>query len=134
MTRSTRNAVAAAVAAGQVLAHDCPSRTVLNHVCSRWGVLVLIVLLDGTHRFAQLRREVSGVSEKMLSQTLDALIGDGFVSRLQLPVIPPHVEYSLTPLGREMAEKVEALVDWIQDNYPRVAAAQAELQENSKAA
>ncbi len=105
---------------GNVLAPDCPSRAVLSHVTSRWGVLVLVVLLGGMHRFSQLRKEVGGVSEKMLAQTLVALESDGFVLRTALPVIPPHVEYSLTPLGREVAERLEVLVDWIEDNLQRI--------------
>jgi DNA-binding HxlR family transcriptional regulator len=107
-----------------VLAPECPSRAVLSHVTSRWGVLVLVVLLGGMHRFSQLRKEVGGVSEKMLAQTLVALEGDGFVLRTALPVIPPHVEYSLTPMGREVAERLEVLVDWIEDNLPRIIAPQ----------
>ncbi len=103
-----------------MLAPECPSRAVLSHVTSRWGVLVLVVLLGGMHRFSQLRKEVGGVSEKMLAQTLVALEGDGFVLRTALPVIPPHVEYSLTPLGREVAERLEVLVDWIEDNLQRI--------------
>lgn len=113
-----------ATPAGNVLAPDCPSRAVLSHVTSRWGVLVLVVLLGGMHRFSQLRKEVGGVSEKMLAQTLVALESDGFVLRTALPVIPPHVEYSLTPLGREVAERLEVLVDWIEDNLPRIVAPQ----------
>jgi DNA-binding HxlR family transcriptional regulator len=111
---------------GNVLASDCPSRAVLSHVTSRWGVLVLVVLLGGMHRFSQLRKEVGGVSEKMLAQTLVALEGDGFVLRTALPVIPPHVEYSLTPLGREVAGRLELLVDWIEDNLPRILTPQEE--------
>jgi DNA-binding HxlR family transcriptional regulator len=113
---------------GNVLAPECPSRAVLSHVTSRWGVLVLVVLLGGTHRFSQLRKEVGGVSEKMLAQTLVALEGDGFVLRTALPVIPPHVEYSLTPLGREVAERLEVLVDWIEDNLPRILAPEVEAE------
>jgi len=109
---------------GNVLAPECQSRAVLSHVTSRWGVLVLVVLLGGMHRFSQLRKEVGGVSEKMLAQTLVALEGDGFVLRTALPVIPPHVEYSLTPLGREVAERLEVLVDWIEDNLQRIVAPQ----------
>lgn len=109
---------------GNVLAPDCPSRAVLSHVTSRWGVLVLVVLLGGMHRFSQLRKEVGGVSEKMLAQTLVALESDGFVLRTALPVIPPHVEYSLTPLGREVAERLEVLVDWIEDNLQRIVVTQ----------
>jgi DNA-binding HxlR family transcriptional regulator len=109
---------------GELLAADCPSRLVLSHVTSRWGALVLVVLLGGTHRFSQLRREVGGVSEKMLTQTLEALAYDGMVLRVAQQVVPPHVEYSLTPLGREAAERLEVLLDWIEDNFPRIREAQ----------
>ncbi|NVE00252.1 helix-turn-helix domain-containing protein [Massilia sp. BJB1822] len=135
-SKSLRAALAAQTEArrGKLLAADCPSRAVLSHVTSRWGVLVLVVLLGGTHRFSQLRREVGGVSEKMLAQTLDGLVGDGFVARHALPVIPPHVEYSLTPMGEEVAARLEVLVDWIEDNFPRIAAARAELEAQEQAA
>jgi DNA-binding HxlR family transcriptional regulator len=125
-SKSLRNSLAA-LGDGQraeVLAADCPSRAVLAHITSRWGVLVLVVLLDGTHRFSQLRRAIGGVSEKMLAQTLDALAYDGLVLRVAQQVLPPHVEYSLTPLGREAAERLEVLVDWIEDNFPQIKQAQ----------
>jgi DNA-binding HxlR family transcriptional regulator len=105
---------------GEILARDCPSREVLNHVCSRWGVLVLVVLLDGMHRFSELRRKIGGVSEKMLSQTLQNLEQDGFLDRKALPVVPPHVEYRLTPLGEEVAMQVNGLTTWIEQNLPRI--------------
>ncbi|MFJ5261537.1 winged helix-turn-helix transcriptional regulator [Streptomyces sp. NPDC088387] len=94
----------------------CPSRLVLEHVTSRWGVLVLISLLDRPHRFSELRRAIEKlgrrVSEKMLTQTLQTLERDGFVDRDAKPVIPPRVDYSLTPLGREAAEQVRDLARW----------------------
>lgn len=108
----------------RVLAAECPSRAVLGHITSRWGTLVLIVLLDRTHRFSELRRAIGGVSEKMLAQTLDALADDGLVLRVAQQVVPPHVEYSLTALGREAATRLEVLVDWIETNYPLIEAAQ----------
>ncbi|MYM82014.1 transcriptional regulator [Duganella sp. FT50W] len=108
----------------QVMAADCPSRAVLGHITSRWGVLVLVMLLERTHRFSELRRAVGGVSEKMLAQTLDALAYDGLVLRVAHQVVPPHVEYSLTPLGRAAAERLEVLVDWIEDNFPLIKQAQ----------
>ncbi len=115
-----KNGIALALELGNVFADACPSRRVLNHVTSRWGVLVLVALLAGTHRFSELRRKIGGVSERMLAQTLQQLEGDGFVARYALPVVPPHVEYSLTPLGVELAEKVRDLVDWIEGNVARV--------------
>lgn len=112
---------------GEVMAADCPSRLVLNHVCSRWGVLVLVVLRSGMHRFSELRRKIGGVSEKMLSQTLQHLEADGFIDRKSLPVVPPHVEYRLTPLGEEVALQVENLTNWIEHNLPRIMQAREEM-------
>tara|TARA_B100001250_G_scaffold413711_1_gene448755 strand:+ start:1445 stop:1858 length:414 start_codon:yes stop_codon:yes gene_type:complete len=113
---------------GDLFAAPCPSREVLAHVSSRWGVLVLIGLRSGTHRFSELRRKIDGVSEKMLAQTLQALTRDGFVKRVSHPVVPPFVEYSLTPMGREVAEKVTGLADWIEINLLRVMDARAEAE------
>ncbi|MDX3803557.1 helix-turn-helix domain-containing protein [Streptomyces sp. AK04-3B] len=90
----------------------CPHRLVLEHLTSRWGVLVLIRLLDRSYRFSELRRAIGRVSEKMLTQTLQTLERDGLVHRDAKPVIPPRVDYSLTDLGREAAEQVRALADW----------------------
>lgn len=101
---------------GDVMACDCPSRLVLNHLTSRWGVLVLIALETGTQRFSQLRRSIGGVSERMLAQTLQQLEGDGLVRRHAFDVVPPHVEYALTPLGQGAAEKVRELTDWVELN------------------
>lgn len=105
---------------GNLLASQCPSRQILKDVTSRWGVLVLIALQTGTLRFAELRRTVGGVSDRMLAQTLQTLEKNGFVARKVLDVVPPHVEYSLTPLGKEVAELVRALADWIEDTTPRI--------------
>ena len=106
---------------GELMSVDCPSREVLRHVTNRWGVLVLIVLKDGTYRFCELRSQIGGVSERMLAQTLQALEADGFVDRVSHPVVPPHVEYSLTSLGVEVADRVQALADWIETNFPLIA-------------
>jgi DNA-binding HxlR family transcriptional regulator len=107
-----------------VLNDKCPSRLVLNHVTSRWGVLALIVLQDGTLRFSMLRRRIGGVSERMLAQTLRVLEEDGFILRRAYPVVPPHVEYELTPLGRVVAEKVHALAACIEGNLNAILQAQ----------
>ena len=105
---------------GDLFATQCPSREVLKHVTSRWGVLVLVALMEGTHRFSDLRRKIGGVSEKMLAQTLQYLEKDGFIDRVSHPVVPPHVEYSLTPLGREVSCQVGALAEWIEGNLPKI--------------
>lgn len=109
---------------GEVFSTACPSREILNHVTSRWGVLVLVALMEGTHRFSELRRKIDGVSEKMLAQTLQQLEQDGFIDRVAYPVVPPHVEYSLTPLGMQIGSQVDSLVDWIEINLPKIMLAQ----------
>lgn len=118
MLKQTSPRLADRMARGDVFSTECPSREVLKHMTSTWGVLVLIALRPGTLRFSELRRTVNGVSERMLAQTLQQLEGDGLLTRRSYPVVPPHVEYSLTPLGQEAAGQVETLVDWIQDRLP----------------
>lgn len=112
---------------GNVFASLCPSREIFQHVCSRWGVLILIALRQGTFRFSELRRKMEGVSEKMLAQSLQQLTEDGFVLRVSYPVMPPFVEYSLTPMGQEVAERVAALADWVELNLPRVMDARKQI-------
>ena len=82
----------------------------------RWVLLLLVALMDGTHRFGELRRKVGGISEKMLAQTLVWLEQDGFVQRIAHPVAPPKVEYRLTPLGEEISGKLGDVAGWIEDN------------------
>src|ERR1051325_3321095 len=109
---------------GDVYDRNCPSREIANHATSHWGSLVLGKLLDGTRRFSELRRAVPGVSEKMLAQALQALERDGLVLREVRPVIPPHVDYTLTPLGAQVAEQIRGLFAWIEDNLTDLMAAQ----------
>nr|WP_240346150.1 helix-turn-helix domain-containing protein [Pectobacterium brasiliense] len=116
---------------GNVFAEKCPSRQILNHVTSRWGVLILIALLDDTHRFSQLRRRIGGVSERMLAQTLQWLESDGFVLRTAYPVVPPHVEYSLTPLGKEVGVRVKELAIWVEGNLGKIMATQQSDDQSS---
>lgn len=100
-------------ASGEVFTEGCPTRVVLDHIMSKWGVLVLLALTDGTHRWGELRREVEGISEKMLASTLRTLEGDGLVRRESYPEVPPRVEYSLTPLGDELMKQMLPLMGWI---------------------
>ncbi|ASU39580.1 transcriptional regulator [Herbaspirillum sp. meg3] len=114
---------------GELFSGDCPSRGVLKHITSRWGVLILVALLVGTHRFSDLRRKIGGISEKMLAQTLQDLEGDGLVIRKSYDVVPPHVDYTLSPLGLEAAQHVEALTDWIESSLPRIMEIREEMQK-----
>jgi len=93
---------------------------VLEHVTSRWGVLVLLLLVDGTQRFSELARGIDGVSEKMLAQTLKALEEDGLLQRTVYPTVPPKVEYSLTRLGSEVAVHIRSLTDWVEENTSEI--------------
>lgn len=104
----------------------CSERLVLEHITSRWGVLVLISLLDRSYRFGELRRAIGRVSEKMLTQTLQLLERDGLVLRDAKPVIPPRVDYSLTDLGREAAERIRDLARWTEQRMPEVRKAREE--------
>ncbi|MGW5241840.1 winged helix-turn-helix transcriptional regulator [Monashia sp. NPDC004114] len=104
-----------------VFAAGCPSRVVLDHVSSKWGTLVLLALAEGDSlRWSELRRRAEGVSEKMLAQTLRTLEADGLVDRDARPVVPPHVEYSLTPRGQELADRLVPLMDWIAEHAPAI--------------
>ncbi|MGL3805696.1 winged helix-turn-helix transcriptional regulator [Paeniglutamicibacter sp. R2-26] len=94
----------------------CPSRVVLDHVTSKWGVLILVSLEKGPLRWSELRRRAEGISEKMLAQTLKTLESDGFIHREAQPVIPPRVDYSLTELGQGLVQQLLPLVRWISEH------------------
>jgi len=114
----------------------CPSRIVLDHVTSKWGVLVLVALAEGTKRWSELRRAVEGVSEKMLAQTLQTLERDGLVIRDARPVIPPHVDYRLSPLGAELVDRLTPLMEWILANADAIisGAARGRIDETTSVA
>ncbi|MDT9592903.1 winged helix-turn-helix transcriptional regulator [Nocardioides zeae] len=100
----------------------CPHmRLLFEHVTSKWGLLVLLGLDGRTLRWSELKREIVGVSEKMLIQTLQTLEADGLVLREARPVVPPHVEYSLTDAGREAATLLAPLALWAQDRVQAAA-------------
>jgi len=117
---------------GESYAPDCPGRDVLEHVVSKWGMLVMLALGERTYRYAELRRRIGGVSDRMLALTLRTLEEDGFVSRRDFGEVPPRVEYSLTPMGRQLAEHLEALGRWIATNTANVLAARAKHQRGAK--
>jgi len=99
-----------------ILPAKCPTRTVLDHVTSKWGVLVLVALSERSLRWGELHRTVQGISEKMLAQTLRTLEADGIVHRAAQPTIPPRVDYSLTERGVDLTTRLLPLMEWIADN------------------
>jgi DNA-binding HxlR family transcriptional regulator len=94
----------------------CTSRAVLVHLASKWAALIMRTLSRGERRYSEIRWAIEGISEKMLAQTLRDLEKDGLVLRTSFPVVPPHVVYSLTPLGEECGRHVATLVGWIEDH------------------
>ncbi|GGS10999.1 HxlR family transcriptional regulator [Streptomyces aureoverticillatus] len=124
LARTENASEAEAELAYNVFARSCPSRSTLEHVTGRWGALTLGALHDGTFRFNELRRRVDGVSEKMLSQTLHALERDGLVHRDAQPTNPPRVDYRLTPLGQQIAERLLSLIHFVESRQDDVRAAQ----------
>ena len=120
----------ALVTSGKPLAYDvysecCPTRHALDRLADKWVVLILGLLGRGPLRFNQLRREIEGVSQKVLSQTLKRLERDGLVARQAFPTVPVTVEYSITPLGATLSETAEALRRWAEGHMDQVLAAQA---------
>ncbi|HVE15593.1 MAG TPA: helix-turn-helix domain-containing protein [Chthoniobacterales bacterium] len=108
-----------------VLNPECASREVLDRIADKWTALIIRVLALGTKRHSELRREIDGVSQKMLTQTLRSLENDGLVTRKVYPVVPPMVEYSLTPLGRSLTEPLGAICRWAEKHLPELQAARA---------
>jgi DNA-binding HxlR family transcriptional regulator len=108
-----------------VFARGCHSRAALEDVAGKWGILCLLALGEGDYRFNALRRRVEGVSEKMLSQTLQTLERDGMVTRTVVSTIPPRVEYALTALGVQVAARLKGLAELIEASVDDVLAARA---------
>jgi DNA-binding HxlR family transcriptional regulator len=116
-------------------ARGCPSRDLLDRIGDKWAVLVLGQLSEhGVCRFTQLRKQLSGVSEKMLTQTLRALERDGLVRRTVYPAVPVRVEYALTPLGQTLREPLKALTEWSVRHIAEVLAARDEYDAHAERA
>ena len=109
---------------GNVLASACPSRQILQHLTSRWGALVLVSLHSGTKRFSELHRAIDGVSERMLTKTLQELEADGMLIRKSYNTVPPQVDYTLTEFGAQASNKMFELVDWLEMNLGNILASQ----------
>jgi DNA-binding HxlR family transcriptional regulator len=115
-----------------VLKPQCPSRVVLDRIADKWTALIIQVLANGTQRYAELRRTIGGISQKMLTQTLRSLERDGLVVRKVHPVVPPKVEYSLTRLGRTLIDPLHALCRWSERHLPELQANRNRAQTNSR--
>ena len=114
-------------------ARGCPSRDLLDRIGDKWTVLVLGELgKHGACRFTQLRKQLSGVSEKMLTQTLRALERDGLVTRTVYPSVPVRVEYALTPLGHTLREPLKMLTEWSVRHIAEVLAAREEYDAHAE--
>ncbi|GAA4554145.1 winged helix-turn-helix transcriptional regulator [Amycolatopsis samaneae] len=99
---------------------DCPTRQLLDRIGDQWTVLIVGALAEGPLRFTEVGKRVDGISQKVLTQTLRSLVRDGLLTRTAYPVIPPRVEYALTPLGRDLAEPLDMLDRWARGHMAEV--------------
>ncbi|MCB8876545.1 winged helix-turn-helix transcriptional regulator [Acidisoma silvae] len=116
---------AASLRPASVFDAACPARDALELIASKWAILVLTALEDGTARNGALLRKIGGLSQKMLTQTLKDLECNGLVTRCDHDANPPHVDYSLTELGLSLTRMLVLLDHWAEENFPALAAARA---------
>ena len=107
------------------LTQTCEIRDLLDRLADKWSLLVVELLGEGTQRFTELRHQIDGISQRMLTLTLRRLERDGLVRRTVHPVVPPRVDYDLTPLGATLLDAVEPLVAWTREHRDMIAAARA---------
>ena len=113
------------------MAQACPTRQVVTRIGDKWTLLVLYALGDGTRRFSQLRREIDGISQKMLTQTLRGLERDGLIDRYVHATVPPRVDYNLTPLGAGLAEAIATVRVWAYTHMDDIDAARQRYDEGT---
>lgn len=94
------------------LAKYCPARLAMDQITDKWTPLVIYLLSDGPHRYTQLKRQIGGITQKMLTQTLRKMEDEGLLTRTVYPTSPPAVEYALTPLGETLREPIQELYRW----------------------
>src|SRR5207244_10550052 len=104
---------------------ECEVRTILDRIADKWSLLVICILADGVRRFSELRREIDGISQRMLTLTLRQLEREGLVDRKVFPVVPPRVDYKLTPLGSTLLDTIQSLVAWAGEHGNEIAAARS---------
>jgi DNA-binding HxlR family transcriptional regulator len=103
----------------------CEVRTILDRIADKWSLLVICLLADRVRRFSELRREIDGISQRMLTLTLRQLEREGLVTRTVFPVVPPRVDYALTPLGSTLLDTIQTLVAWAGEHGNEIIAARA---------
>jgi len=113
---------------------DCEVRQILDRIADKWSLLAIALLEGRTLRFSELQREIDGISQRMLTVTLRQLERDGLVRRTVYPVVPPRVEYALTPLGSTLHQTIQALVTWTEAHQNEIAAARAAYDDRAAGA
>ncbi|MGI5125750.1 winged helix-turn-helix transcriptional regulator [Pseudonocardia sp. CA-107938] len=113
---------------------DCQVRQILDRIADKWSLLVIALLESRSMRFTELRRAIDGVSQRMLTVTLRQLERDGLVRRTVHPVVPPRVDYALTPMGATLHRTVQALVVWTEEHQIQIAEARAAYDDRERAA
>lgn len=111
----------------------CEVRQILDRVADKWSLLVIALLDRRTLRFSELRRQIEGISQRMLTVTLRQLERDGLIKRTVHPVVPPRVEYELTPLGATLHNTIRTLVTWTEAHQSEIADARTEYDERASA-
>jgi DNA-binding HxlR family transcriptional regulator len=115
-----------------LFAESCPSRHLLALIADKWSLLIMFALKDKPSRNNELLRQIEGISQKMLTQTLRNLEEHGLVKRQAFQVVPPHVEYELTPLGQSLGKALKSLDQWLVDHLDEVMTAQAGLADEKR--
>ena len=116
-----------------VYSQNCPTRLLLDHIADKWASLILWRISDGPIRFNELRRKIEGISTKVLSQALKELERDGLILRRAFATVPVTVEYSITPLGNTLAQKLATVTQWAEQNIEHVLVAQAQYDGSREA-
>lgn len=104
----------------EVFTLNCPTQQVLDIIGNKWSVIIIYCLAYQTRRYKQLERKIEGISQKVLTQTLRKLEQNGLVTRQVYEVVPPQVEYSLTPLGETLVEPLSLLAEWSEQNISKI--------------
>ena len=112
----------------------CELRDLLDRLADKWSLLVVELLGHRTLRFTELKHQIDGISQRMLTLTLRNLERDGLVTRTVYPVVPPRVDYELTPLGRSLLDAVQPLVEWARSHRPRITSARTDYDGRAAAA